>query len=223
MKVFKITFAIIIFLCVIIGISFITKVLYFTDHEKFIFKPIIIHKNKSTIYDEKLVKAARSGDKETIIKLLSSNKVNVDARNEFGTTALMAASQDGNADLVKLLIEEYNADVNVENFYGRTALMLADYESIETMELLLSNGADANVRNKSTNSTTLMLVAGAHDNYPEVVKLLISYDADITAKDKEGKTAIDYAKDRINNPFLGSSDKAEIIELLQGEASKIKN
>jgi len=167
--------------------------------------------------EEDLVKAAWAGNKEVIIDLLSKSNTNVNAKNKDGTTALMAVSQNGNTDLVKLLLEEYRADPNIKNNYGRTALMLADYESTKTMELLLSHGADVNAKNKSTGSTTLMLVAGTHDNYPEVIKLLIRCGADVNAKDSEGKTAIDYAQERLNSKISGS-DKREIIKILQNAA-----
>lgn len=170
--------------------------------------PDSVQQSMPTAKERRLVEAAWDCDKETIIELLSDNKVNVDARNEFGTNALMAASEWGCADLVELLIKSYGANVNIENYYGRTALMLADYSSIDTMEVLVQNGADVDVRNDCCGSTVLMLVAGSYDNYLDVVSLLINNGADVNARDNEGKTAIDYAQ-------RAATDKTEIIQLLQ--------
>ena len=54
-------------------------------------------------------------------------------------------------------------------------------------------GANVNARN-SKGMTALMLAAMNNSN-PEVVKALINAGADIFAKDNEGKTALNYAKD----------------------------
>lgn len=212
-------FAIIFVLVTVIIIRFIVKKSDMTDQEKFIFQPILENDNIPTAQEKQLVEAAWNCDKEAITKLLSSDKVNVDAKNEYGTTALMAVSQMGCAELVKFLLEEHGASVNIEDFYGRTALMLADYSSFDTMEILLSNGADVHVKNKCCGSTTLMLVAGSYDNYIDVIKLLISYGADVNAKDNEGKTAIDYAQEAATGfEWETLPDKKEIIQLLQEEA-----
>jgi len=166
-----------------------------------------------TAQEKQLVEAAWDCDEEAVTKLLSDNKLNVDAKNEFGTTALMAVSQRGCADLVELLIKRYGANVNIKNYYGRTALMLADYSSFDTMKILVLNGADVNVRNKY-GSTTLMLVAGSYDNYFDVIRLLFNNGADVNAKDNEGKTAIDYAQESLN------PDKTDVIQLLQKGAQE---
>ena len=172
---------------------------------------------------EIMVKAAWGGDNETLIKYLSSGKVNVDDKNIFGSNALMAASETGNVELVRLLVEKYNANVNVKNNYGRTALMLADYSSHDIMEILLSHNADVNVRNL-IGSTTLMLVAGCYDNYVKVIKLLISYGADVNAKDNEGKTAIDYAREASTPIVEGEKrpNKKEIIKILSDNMNKVE-
>ena len=189
--------------------------------EKFVLQPILENDNIPTEQEKQLVKASYDYDKKVITKLLSNNKLNVDAKNEFGTTALMAASRMGHADLVKLLLEEYEANPNIENFYGRTALMLSDYSSLDTIKTLLSNGADVHVKNKCCGSTTLMLVAGSYNNYIDVTKLLISYGADVNDKDNEGKTAIDYAQEAADGfEWETLPDKEEIIQLLQKNTIK---
>jgi len=176
-------------------------------------EPPTLEPTPNLLLIEKLVKAAWDCDEVTIRMLLSDEELNVDAKNEFGTTALMAVSQNGCTDLVELLIKEYGANINVDNNHGRTALMLADYSSFSTMELLVLNGADVNAKNKY-GATTLMLVAGSYDNFLDVTRLLINNGADVNAKDNDGKTAVDYARDSLN------PDKTEIIQLLQETASK---
>lgn len=177
-------------------------------------------KSTPTAREKQLVEAAWDCDEETVIRLLSGLNLDADAKNEFGTTALMAASARGCVDLVELLIKKYGANVNSKNYYGRTALMLADYSSFDTMEILVSNGADVNVRNKY-GSTTLMLVAGSYDNYLDVIRLLINDGADVNAKDNEGKTAIDYAQNTATGfEWETLPDKKEVIQLLQKGAQK---
>jgi ankyrin repeat protein len=46
--------------------------------------------------------------------LLNTDGINIDAANDYGTTALTWAAQKGNVDIVSLLIE-HNANVNSHN------------------------------------------------------------------------------------------------------------
>ena len=48
-----------------------------------------------------------------------------------------------------------------------------------------------------------MLAAGRNPNACEIIKVLPDCDADATAKDKEGRMAVDYAK---NNPALADTE-----------------
>ena len=48
-----------------------------------------------------------------------------------------------------------------------------------------------------------MLAAGVNPNAREIVEVLLDCEVNTTARDKEGRTAIDYAK---NNPALADTE-----------------
>ena len=71
-------------------------------------------------------------------------KADVNARNEYGGTSLMAAAYVS-TEIVKLLLDA-GADANARAQDGITALMLAAMSgNAETVSLLLDAGADASV------------------------------------------------------------------------------
>ena len=70
-----------------------------------------------------LMKSVLDDDKEQVSALLASGAP-VDAKNNYGWTALIHAARKGNADIVKLLLEK-GADVNAQDDRGWTALMRA--------------------------------------------------------------------------------------------------
>ena len=69
------------------------------------------------------------GHKDVVQLLLDNSERNIDlnARNQFGETALMYACENGNKDVVQLLLDnsERNIDLNARNDFGRTAFILA--------------------------------------------------------------------------------------------------
>lgn len=67
--------------------------------------------------------------------------INLNIRDEWGCTALMAAAENGASDLVELLIDE-GADIDIKDNDGNSALDYAEFhEHAETSELLISRGA----------------------------------------------------------------------------------
>jgi len=79
------------------------------------------------------------------------------------------------------------------------------------IELYLSKGGDLNViDNKKWNA----LHYSAYHGYLEITKYLISIGIDFKAKDKNGRTALDFAKER---------KKTEIIEFLEEVGKKYSN
>lgn len=126
---------------------------------------------------------------EALKHLLASN-VDVDETDESGWTALMYAAElnSGNQS-VDLLLEKH-ADVNRASLHGDTALMMAAYDG-RLSKSLLKAGADINTRN-ADGVTTLMFLAQHID--PDRLRDAIVAGADPTARDREGRTALDYLR-----------------------------
>lgn len=145
-----------------------------------------------------------------IVELLIKNRADLNSKSLFGAhmgyTALMLSSASGQKDIPSLLVES-GADVNNSKEFknAQTPLMWASmYGHKELVELLISNGADINAQafqGRSNGLTALMFASGS--NKKEIVEILISKGADINIKNKDGKTASDFA---LENGFKDISD-----------------
>lgn len=92
-----------------------------------------------------LIRASRTGDINAVREILRQG-VDVNARDDDLSTALMAACRTCQVDVVKLLLRR-GADVNATDKYSRNALYLASawgYPSI--VEILKAHGADESVK-----------------------------------------------------------------------------
>ena len=102
-----------------------------------------------------LVSAAQTRDREAVIALLKSRKLDVDQQAFDGTTALHWAVHFNDADLVARLLKA-KADPNVTNEFGATPLSeAAIVGNVEIIERLLKAGADAFI-SKATLTTDLL-------------------------------------------------------------------
>ena len=91
-----------------------------------------------------IVDAVRTGNRQTV-RALVKQRVNVNAPEVDGTTALDWAVRADDLETVRLLIHG-GADVNAPNRYGVTPLSLAATNgSAEVTAALLEAGADSNV------------------------------------------------------------------------------
>jgi len=84
-----------------------------------------------SIYD-----AANDGNIEAVKQHLADG-ADVNAKNDFGSTPLIAAALKGHKEIAELLISE-GADVNAKNDRGQTPL---DWAEVEIADLLRKHGA----------------------------------------------------------------------------------
>jgi len=86
--------------------------------------------------------AARSGHLSTLQKVLSDERVNVDARNEHTHSALHVAAMHGSADACELLIK-HGAHIFLTTGDGLTALHLATASNhLQCVSVLLKYGSN---------------------------------------------------------------------------------
>jgi ankyrin repeat protein len=127
-----------------------------------------------------LVDAVKSGDRNAAIALLQQ-KVNVNAPEPDGTTALHWAVQKDDFDLVQRLIKA-GANVNVQNDYGSTPMSEAALNgNVEILEQLLKAGA--NVESPNADGQTALMVVARSSNV-EAAKLLLRHGANVNAVEK---------------------------------------
>jgi len=137
--------------------------------------------------DAKLAQAVKAGDKAAVQTLLQQ-RVDVNAPEVDGTTALHWAVRNDDADLVDRLIRA-GANVKTANRYGITPLYLAATNGNATViEKLLKAGADAN---GTVNEGETALMTAARTGDVDAVKVLLARGADVNARESwHGETAL---------------------------------
>jgi len=133
--------------------------------------------------------AATRGHTE-VIRLLLNRGANVHATDKSKSSALHCAATDfeTGVDMAKLLLKQ-RADVDAESVYGETALYIAARVGNGFMlSVLLDHGAAIS---GSRNAKWTPLHEATFHGQDTIVKLLLDRGADIDAKDRYGKTAVE--------------------------------
>lgn len=142
--------------------------------------------------------AAYTGNTKLVAALLAKG-ADLRALDSTGKSAIIYAAGRGFAPVVAQLLDA-GADVNARYGNDLTALMWAAGHSDEagaadvkeTIELLIGRGArldDADDRGRTA------LMTAAQLNHATALDALLSAGADLTLKDKSGKSAADFAAD----------------------------
>ncbi len=141
--------------------------------------------------------ALHEAKNRNVAELLIANGANVnakiseDARRLKGWTPLhTAVLLTRRMEVAQLLIAK-GADINAMNADGETPLDVAKWSEKDMAKLLIANGATI------SNLHTAVYIGDFAK-----VKSLIAKDADITAKDKRGRTALFYVDDKQIAEFL---------------------
>ena len=117
--------------------------------------------------------------KPEILSTLVECGADIEARDDFGNTALLFACQKGTVGAIDLLIER-GAKIEVKNRWGRNALMEACYRNrAEVVEELLLAGANMNASNDL--GMTSLMVATLQGNI-EAAKMLLDAGVALNAK-----------------------------------------
>ena len=136
---------------------------------------------------QKWFTGAATGNRKLLESLSNTYHINVNAINEYGSTALILSSRAGHLDCVKFLLQQ-GADINTSAKYAYTALLLsAYYGHLDCIKFLLQQGADINTRN-ARGSTALTL--SAQQGHLDCVKFLVQQGVNIHDKNKNNDTAL---------------------------------
>jgi len=133
-----------------------------------------------------------------------------------GATPLLRASKAGDNPVAMKLLLEHGALVDLPTADGITPLMIAagmghgsnptrgryqtDEDAVEALKILLKAGADINRR--ATNGQTAMHAA-ALKGWNATIRFLADNGAELEAKDRDGKTPLDFASGNYKPPFGG--------------------
>ncbi len=153
---------------------------------------------KYTDEQKELIAAARTGDRESLQRIIVSGYA-IDCELKYGSSALTIAASRGQADAVKLLIEA-GAKVNRRNQFGSSPLQEAcDRGHQDVIKLLIELGADVNMPHNN-GSTVLLLSAMKRD--VKTVRLLLAMGADPDITNFEGWSARRWVKSEANTALL---------------------
>ncbi|MEE9910523.1 MAG: ankyrin repeat domain-containing protein [Deltaproteobacteria bacterium] len=166
------------------------------------------------------------GQKTPVVKVLLSSGARVTDQYDDGKSALMMAVHDGSTDIARLLIS-HKADVNAADPNQMTALMMAcEKGNAELVEALLKAGADIHRKSKYGDTALGKAIAGHHlpvvkilvkkggyvdrqealfsavmNGNLEIVRLLLTKDADVNRRGFGGGTLLMLAVDK-NLPLV---------------------
>ena len=160
-------------------------------------------------------------ENSSIAEYLINNGADINVTNEDGETPLMYASKVHNIKVIELLIQK-GADINVFDNYGNTALIYG-VNNLETVKLLVENGADVNFY-KGGSTALISACEYSHERNIDVIKYLVSKNANINAQDNKGDTALNKTLDTSDEGSIDILD-FEIAHFLieQGADVNIKN
>ena len=134
-----------------------------------------------------------------MVKLLVDNDANVNIQDSKLNSPFLYAGANGMLDIVKLIYKKADTR-NVLNIFGGNALIPAcEKGHLGTVKFLLEN-TDIDVNHVNHLSFTALLevtiLGGDGDNYVKIVELLLKHGANKDIRDKNSKTALDYARER---------------------------
>lgn len=146
----------------------------------------------STLAARDLLSASLTG-RINVVRQALGQGVDVNVTGKEGNTPLMLASYNGHTEAARLLLKR-GARISGQNADGRTPLIFAASGPFpETVDLLLQWDADPNVVDEAEGWSPLMFAAAG--GHRDVVRVLLRHGADASLQDKEGDTALSFAKD----------------------------
>lgn len=138
--------------------------------------------------------AADLGHPQCLKILLEPKRFNVNIRTtEKEQTPLHLAAESGYGDCVEILLE-HGADANIRNYRAQSPLHLAARtQAFDCVELLLRKGNASPTMVDCDKRTALHAAVGKAARSYDIIEILISYGADINARDQYGYTPLHIA------------------------------
>lgn len=139
----------------------------------------------------------------------------LDPKASLDTDMRVAAREDRLEDLKKYL--DAGADINSRSDTGETALMYAARNcSLRIVACLLDARANENARDDR--GRTALMFASSDSCLPVVRLLLRGHEIDVSAHDREGRSALDYARRASALEYGGDSE--EVIRLIRSHTRR---
>jgi len=151
-----------------------------------------------------------------VIRILLDHGAKVNAKGPNGAmpihfAILRSGDETESLKIAKILIE-HGAELDPEKEENSTALRASMHNRADMLELVLKNGAEPNKHSKDMKYPIHYAV---YNGDLKSVKLLKEYGADLEVKDKAGKTALDYAGDKVNMKAYGEEKRKKYQEIVK--------
>ena len=146
-----------------------------------------------------LMYAVRYQEGLECVELLLNAGADIKVTNNFGLSALaIAANYNNNPKILKKLLNTYSP--SDKEVLRALILLLSDQNISEDsllskLDILLETALPVNILYEGK---TPLMYAAAYGNSTKAIKKLIEYDASVTLRSTEGKTAFDYASKNRN-------------------------
>ena len=151
----------------------------------------LLLENKAKIKDELLIaiKSPIVESRINMMKLLIDNKANINDTDENGFTPLNITIESGDMELTKFLITN-GANVNSLMQDGVSLIGYAIAQNnMDLLQILIENGANVNYTNGDSWADTPLKTA-SRLGLDNVVRILLTRNADINSVDMNGNTAL---------------------------------
>ncbi len=175
-----------------------------------------------------LAKGANPNTRANTIPVRGFMQVSANWANFDGQTPFLRAALAGDITVMRLLLE-HGADPNINTNEGSTPLMAAaginwviaqtyshsDAEYLEAAKLCIAKGNDVNAANGQGFTA---MIGAANRGFDAMIQLLADNGAKLDAKDKQGRTPMDYAKGVFLavNPAVNKPTTIALLEKLMG-------
>jgi ankyrin repeat protein len=160
--------------------------------------------------DVRLIEAIKKSDVKSVRSLIAE-RVDANATDIDGSTALLWAAQRNNVELVDILLAA-GANVKAATRYNVTPLSMACVNgNAAIIERLLKAGADANAVSKDGETA---LMTASLTGKADAIKVLLDHGGDVHAKDPiKGQTSLMWA---------AADGNADVVDLLIQAGSDLK-
>ena len=135
----------------------------------------------------------------SLVEFLYKKGGDVNERDDSLNSAFLYAGANGQLEILKTIYKKAKVNSVFNRFGGNALIPACEKGYFETAKFLLEN-TDINVNHVNNLSWTALLevliLGDGSSKYVEITKLLLKHGADKNIRDKQGKRAIDYAKER---------------------------
>jgi len=146
-----------------------------------------------------LGQASRSGSLRCL-KYLLEQGASDDAGDDIWHSLLIQA---GSVDVARFLVEEKGAPVNKQKGFVSTPLISAVIKGLpDLVEYLCYKRTQVNYREPESHGGKTALICAADNEYPDIVRYLITKKADPESKCTYGRTAVEYAVMKKNREII---------------------